>query len=106
MSLGEGADRAITPLPGLRNELWPLPELRFAHRENYYRQGLNNWKLSTKSTLKKTLVMVEKVFGFTAKKLTVQKRSFMTDKILQGANGVKYMSSFLWKCYNVLSDFS
>jgi hypothetical protein len=41
------------PLPGLLNELRLLPEPRFAHRENYYRQGLNNRKFDTKLTLKK-----------------------------------------------------
>jgi hypothetical protein len=39
------------PSPGLRNELLPLPEPRFAHRENYYRQGPNNQKFDTKLNL-------------------------------------------------------
>jgi hypothetical protein len=53
-SHGEGANWAITPLLVLQNELRPLPEPRFADRENYYRQGPNIQKFDTKLTLKKT----------------------------------------------------
>jgi hypothetical protein len=34
--------RFRTFTPGLRKELWPLLELRFAPRENYQRQDPNN----------------------------------------------------------------
>jgi hypothetical protein len=40
-------------LLGLQNELRSLPEPRFTHGENYYRQGPNNQKFDTKSTLTK-----------------------------------------------------
>jgi hypothetical protein len=41
------------PLPGLRNELRPLPESRFGHREKLPAPSLNNRKFITKSILKK-----------------------------------------------------
>jgi hypothetical protein len=53
MSPGEEADWAIIPLLGLQNELRPIPEPRFAHRENYYREGPNNQKFNMKLTLQK-----------------------------------------------------